>query len=67
MNSSSIFHLLETRSILSIIRLFQIFATTPGLIHTGAHIAVGAVMFLVIVAHLYQKGELFQQLWEKLD
>ncbi|KAI6238154.1 RFT1 domain containing protein [Aphelenchoides fujianensis] len=44
-----------------------IFASTPGLIHTGAHIAVGAVMFLVIVAHLYQKGELFQRLWEKLD
>ncbi|KAI6206808.1 hypothetical protein M3Y94_00956100 [Aphelenchoides besseyi] len=44
-----------------------IFASTPGLIHTGAHVAVGGVMFLLVIAYLYQQGELYQRLWEKLD
>ncbi|KAI6177896.1 Protein RFT1-like protein [Aphelenchoides bicaudatus] len=44
-----------------------IFATTPGLVYTGAHLAVGGVMFILIMAYLHQNGELYQKLWEKLD
>ncbi|CAD5218479.1 unnamed protein product [Bursaphelenchus okinawaensis] len=44
-----------------------IFFSTPGLVYTGAHLAVGGVMFILIMAYLHENGELYQRLWEKLD
>ncbi|CAD5225758.1 unnamed protein product [Bursaphelenchus xylophilus] len=44
-----------------------IFFSTPGLAYTGAHLAVGLVMFVQMMIFLLQNGEFYQRLWEKLD
>jgi len=36
-----------------------LFGTVGGLLHDGAHVAVGGVMFLLLMAYLYQAEDLF--------
>ncbi|TKR57570.1 hypothetical protein L596_030815 [Steinernema carpocapsae] len=38
-----------------------IFGSTAGIIHNGAHIAIGGVMFLVVTLNIYNSEVLFQQ------
>lgn len=46
---------------------FQIFGTTGGLLHNGAHIAVGGVIFLLVMAYVYQSEDLFANFLEKIN
>ncbi|KAK0398062.1 hypothetical protein QR680_002410 [Steinernema hermaphroditum] len=38
-----------------------IFGSTAGIVHNGAHIAIGGVMFLVVVLNIYKSELLLQQ------
>jgi len=38
---------------------YFLFGTVGGLLHDGAHVAVGGVMFLLLMAYLYQAEDLF--------
>ncbi|KAH7729549.1 RFT1 protein [Aphelenchoides avenae] len=44
-----------------------LFGSAGGTLHNLAHLAVGGIMFLLVLAHLYQSEDLFTSVLEKIE
>ncbi|VDL85213.1 unnamed protein product [Nippostrongylus brasiliensis] len=44
-----------------------VFGSTPGISHTMAHLAIGGVLFLLVVAHIISTDHVFQMLSHRLQ
>ncbi|KIH61291.1 hypothetical protein ANCDUO_08442 [Ancylostoma duodenale] len=44
-----------------------VFGSTPGLSHTLAHVAIGGVLLVLVVAHIVSTDHVFQMLTHRLQ